>query len=196
MIIEHMKVFECRRNCSDIVRNVLEIAMSWFHSYYATSCIDMDVCRVAVAYDSGVAGIGVFYTIPKLSIGVVYYIAVLPEYRGRGIGKALLASIEEILSYDDIEVFIATTRRENTASRRMLIDLGYIEVDLENIDRALEETITMMTCGYEDDLLYVKLSRIDLNRFFDIVSRASSIKIIEDIWRKICYNPWRRLRRP
>lgn len=191
-----MKVTECSRNCSSIVRDVLEKTMTWFHSYYAVSCIDVGICRTVVAYDSSVVGVGVFYIVPRLGVGVVYYVSVLPEYRGMGIGKAIVASIEEILSYEDTEVFIATTRRDNIASREMLKNLGYLEIELEELSNTVEELVTMMTCGYEDDLLYVKTCGIDVEEFFDKITRPSSVSTIESVWRKICYRPWVRLRKP
>ncbi|MEM1646668.1 MAG: GNAT family N-acetyltransferase [Ignisphaera sp.] len=189
-----MEITECNRNCSKQVGDVLEKTMSWFHSYYALSCIDLGLCRAVIAYDNGVSGVGVFYAIPRLSIGVIYYVAVLPRSRGRGIGKAIVASIEELLSYDNVEVFVATTRSNNLASRSMLRDLGYIEVVLGELDNEIEELITMMTCGYEDDVLYIKLSSVNLREFFSALLRPNSINIIEDTWRKICYNPWIKLR--
>lgn len=169
--------------------------MSWFHSYYALSCIDSGLCRAVIAYDDGVSGVGVFYIVPRLNIGVIYYVAVLPKSRGRGIGKAIVATIEELLSYEGIDVFVATTRGSNLASRNMLRDLGYIEVMLSNLASDVEDLITMMTCGYEDDVLYVKLSSMNLSEFFSIITRPSSINVIEDTWRKVCYGPWAKLRR-
>lgn len=168
--------------------------MTWFHSYYAVSCIDVGICRTVIAYDKKVVGVGVFYAIPRLSTGVIYYVAVLPEHRGRGTGKAIIASIEEILSYEDIGIFIATTRKDNTASRKMLKELGYVEIELESLSDTLEELITMMTCGYEDDILYIKSGGIDITKFFSEIVKPSLANTIESIWRKICYRPWVKLR--
>jgi hypothetical protein len=120
---------------------------------------------------------------------------VLPRYRGRGIGRAIVASIEQLLSFEGTEVFIATTRVDNVASRDMLSSLGYIEVFIDNLSDDLREIVTMMTCGYEDDLLYVKLEKISLEEFFSIISRGNTVEVIENLWRNICYSPWARLRR-
>lgn len=195
MITETMKIVECSRNCSNIVVDILEKTMSWFHSYYAAACIDMGICRALIAYERDPVGVGVFYRVPGTEIGVIYYVAVLPRYRGRGIGRTIVASIEQLLSFEGTEVFIATTRVDNVASRDMLSNLGYIEVFIDNLSDDLREIVTMMTCGYEDDLLYVKLEKISLEEFFDIISRESTVKVIENLWRNICYSPWARLRR-
>ena len=190
-----MEIVECGRNCSDIIRDVLENTMSWFHSYYALACVDSGICSAAVARKGGIAGVGVFYRIPRTDVGVVYYVAVLPGYRGRGVGKAIIASIEEILESSGVGVFMATTRRDNAASRRMLSDLGYLEIELESLDRSLEEVVTMATCGYEDDLLYIKPGGRDVRSVLRSLATPPVAGVIEDIWRKICYSPWRRLRR-
>lgn len=191
-----MKVIEHDRNYSSkLVKDFIEKSMSWFHSYYATSCIESGVCRALIAYDSGVVGVGVFYVVHEIYVGVIYYIAVSPRHRGRGVGKIVLASIEEILDSENTKIFIATTKRENIASRKMLIDLGYEEIGMEKISKDLEEVITMMTCSYEDDLLYVKQNGIDVQKFLTILTKANATRAIEDIWRKICYAPWVRLRR-
>ncbi|MEM2512452.1 MAG: GNAT family N-acetyltransferase, partial [Ignisphaera sp.] len=181
--------------CSKHIRKILEDTMSWFHSYYALSCIDSGLCRAVIAYEDGVSGVGVFYTIPRLSIGVIYYVAVLSKFRGRGTGKAIVVTIEELLSYEGVDVFMATTRSSNLASRNMLRDLGYIEVMLSNLANEVEDLITMMTCGYEDDVLYVKLNSMNLNEFFRIIAHPGSINVIEDTWRKVCYGPWAKLRK-
>lgn len=192
-----MKIVECNRNCSKIVSEILEKTMSWFHSYYAASCIEINVCRAVVAYDRDLVGVGVFYKIPKIEVGVIYYVGVLPGFRGRGIGKAIVSSIEEILSDEGVELFIATTRRDNVASRSMLKDLGYIEVFINELSEEIEEVITMMTCGYDDDILYIKLElkNLDVNDFLKIIMKQDSVNIIERLWRTVCYSPWVRLRR-
>jgi len=190
-----MKIVECNRNYSNIIRDALEKAMSWIHSYYALACIDTNICRALIAYEEEPVGVGVFYRVPSTWIGVIYYVAVLPRYRGRGIGRAIVASIEQLLSFEGAEVFIATTRVDNVASRDMLSSLGYIEVFIDDLSDDLREIVRMMTCGYEDDLLYVKLEKISLEEFFSIISRKNTVEVIENLWRSICYSPWARLRR-
>lgn len=189
-----MKIAECNRNCSSIARDVLKETMTWFHTYYAVSCIEAGICRTVVVYEDGVAGVGLFYLVPRLNTGVIYYVSVLPRHRGRGIGKAIVVSIEEILGYEGVEVFIATTRRDNVASRRMLRDLGYTEIELKDLGSDLEELVTMMTCGYEDDLLYIKPGGIDVASFFNKALEPSLFSVVEGLWRSICYRPWRKLR--
>jgi len=190
-----MWIKECNRNCSKIVRTILENSLSWIHAYYALSCIEDGLCRTTVAYDQpyGPTGVGVFYSIPELGIGVVYYIAVLPMFRRKSLGKAIVASIEELLEDENIDTILATTRRDNTASKRVFEELGYSAIDLEELDETVEELVTMVTCGYEDDILYVKHSG-GLDKLFGALLKKDSAYVVENVWRRICYRPWARLR--
>ncbi|MEM1682715.1 MAG: GNAT family N-acetyltransferase [Ignisphaera sp.] len=188
-----MHVYECDRECIDIVEKIFNSSFSWFHSYYAKSCIEVGVCRSVVAYEDEDVAIGVFYSIDKLSVGVIYYVAVLPTHRRRGVGKIIVASIEEILSSEGISTFLATTRSSNIASRRMLNGLGYVALELDRIDEDIREAITMLTCGYEDDILYIKTFDKPIDEFFKKL--IQNLDAIELVWRTICYNPWRKLRK-
>lgn len=189
-----MYVYECGRECIDTVKKVLESTLSWFHSYYATSCIDVGICRSVVVHNGEDIAVGVFYSVDPISAGVIYYVGVLPRYRGRGVGKIVVASIEEILSLRRASVFLATTRSNNIASRKMLKDLGYLEIDLDVIDEGAREAVVMLSCGYEDDLLYVKVSEVTVEEFFSKLTEEQNLGTIETIWRNVCYTPWRRIR--
>lgn len=191
-----MEVMECGRDCVDVVGRVIEGSMSRFHAYYAVACLDAGICKALVAYEGNIVGVSVFYSVPQLGVGVIYYVAVSSGFRGRGVGMALVASIEEMLEEEGSDVFIATTRRDNLASRKMLSNLGYLEVDLEGIYEELKERITMLTCSYDDDLLYLKPREGGLNFLLNKLLRRDSVKVVEKLWKKICYEPWRRLRRP
>lgn len=190
-----MEIVECGRDCVDVVGRVIKECMSSFHAYYAVACLDAGVCRALVAYEEHVVGVSVFYSVPQLGVGVIYYVVVPSEFRGRGIGMALVASIEEILEEWGSNVFVATTRRSNLASRRMLSNLDYVEVDLEGIYEELKERITMLTCSYDDDLLYLKPREVGLDYLLNKLLERDAVKVIEKLWRMICYEPWRRLKR-
>lgn len=191
-----MRIIECDKNCYNIAKNILRETISWFHTYYALSCIEYNICKVIVAYnEDSVLGIGIFYTISRPGIGIIYYIVVPVEHRNRGIGKAIVASIEEILEYEYIDIFMATTKRNNIASRKIFMSLGYNEIELSSIDKEVGEILTMITCGYEDDFLYIKSRNLDTENLFNIFLYNNLIKLIENIWRKICYNPWKKLKK-
>lgn len=189
-----MYIHECNRNCIELVESIIKTYLSYFHSYYASSCIESRVCRSIVAYeDRKLAGVGVFYSINALSTGVIYYVTVLPDYRNRHIGKAIVVSIEEILSNERISVFLATTRKNNIMARKMLNGLGYVEIDLDNLKN--RNVITMLTCGYEDDLLYLKTYDLNVDSYLEKINQEKNLNIVENVWRNICYIPWTKIRR-
>jgi N-alpha-acetyltransferase 10/11 len=60
-------------------------------------------------------------------IGWITTIGVLPEYRNLGIGKALLASCEQILANPSIQL---TVRKSNDAAIQMYLNVGYRQIDI------------------------------------------------------------------
>jgi len=190
-------VKECYSDCIDIIRNVIEKSMGWFHAYYASACIDIGRCGGVIALDRDVVGVGVFYKVDlkPYAIGVIYYVAVDERYRGKGIGKMIVASIEELLNSDSLGYYVASTRSSNIGSRRMLQDLGYIEVYLDDLDSDLYEAILQAVCAYEDDILSIKPVKNSIEYLYKMLRDENNLKIVRDIWRVQCYGLWRKLRR-
>lgn len=189
---------ECDRECIDIAVSILERSLSWFHAYYASVCIEQGVCRVLVCRDGdNVVGVGVFYTIDTkpVSVGVIYYIAVDRSFRGRGIGKAIVASIEELMEMESVGFYIASTRLDNTASRRMLEELNYSWILLDDMEGTVREIAEELTCAYEDDVLYIKSPKYSADQFKDILLNRANRQRIRRLWNTLCYGPWIRLRR-
>lgn len=178
--------------------------MGFWHASFARSIkrIGGFAADLYLSNDNRLVGQGVVYIaiLTDLSLGVVYYIAVEREYRGRGLGKVLLASLEEILAENGADLFLATTSSSNTASRRLFKSLGYEEFFWRDLYRSVgeEETeiLRMITCGYEDDVLFVKEERRSSKDLFEVLREREYVKRdAEKIWRVICYIPWVRLRR-
>ena len=197
MIIEECSSSEC----IEIVDNLIGNSMGWWHAYYATSCLKAGVCKVIVAKEHGNGiGVGLFYSLESIGVGVIYYVAVDEGYRGLGIGKAIVLSIEEILSREGIDIFLATTTEENIPSIKMFRDLGYEVLYLYSFDvnhgYRISETIQKLTCSYEDDLLLVKVENVNkvVDYLINIFKTSRARRIAEKIWYRICYSPWRRLR--
>ncbi len=192
-----MMVRECYNDCVDIVRNVIEKSMGFLHSYYASMCIEIGRCGGVIALDRDVMGVGVFYKIglKPYSIGVIYYIVVDEYYRGRGIGKIILSSIEELLESESLGYYIASTRSSNISSRKMLQDLGYMEIYLDNLDSDIREVIIQAVCAYEDDILSIKPVRTSIEYLYAMLRDRNNLRIIRDVWKIQCYDLWRRFRR-
>ncbi len=192
-----MIVKECYRDCIDTIRNVIEKSMGWFHAYYASACIDIGRCGGVIALDRNVVGVGVFYKVDlkPYAIGVIYYVAVDERYRGRGIGKMIVSSIEELLNSNSLGYYIASTRSSNISSRKMLQDLGYMEIYLDNLDSDIREVIIQAVCAYEDDILSIKPVGTSIEYLYTMLRDRNNLRIIRDVWKIQCYDLWRRFRR-
>jgi GNAT superfamily N-acetyltransferase len=187
-----MKVLESGSEAIEHIVQLLEESMGWFHAYYARSCIEVGICRALLAYEDGsVIGAILFYSVDlePLPTTVIYYVVVGPRYRNKGVGKALVASVESV--FDDERVFIATMRAGNMASRRMFAGLGYRETYIDSLSNDLAEFIEMLTCGYEDDVVMYK----GIHTLEILARHPTNFGVVERVWRNVCYEPWRRLSR-
>jgi hypothetical protein len=88
-------------------------------------------------------------------------------------------------------VQVATMRAGNMASRRMFADLGYRETYIDSLSNELAEFIEMLTCGYEDDVVVYK----GIHSLEILARHPTNFAVVERVWRKVCYEPWRRLSR-
>lgn len=192
MIIE-----ECSIECIDDVKRIVGDSLSQFHAYYASICIELGRCSAVRCRDgNGVVGVGVFYVIDvkPISIGVIYYVAVERRFRGYGIGKAIVTSIEELMNMRGVGFYVATTRLNNIASRKMLEELNYIGISLEKIDINVRKIIEELTCAYEDEVIYIKSSNNSVKQFLDTILDKTNHRKIKELWSVICYSPWIKLR--
>ena len=93
-------------------------------------------------------------------LGVHHYIGVVESKQGRGYGKLLLASGEEVLEDMGARVFAATLSSSNMRSRRMLESMGYTILAWIEAERLLGEEcveeLEYVTGGYTDDLVALK----------------------------------------
>ncbi|MCS7111557.1 MAG: GNAT family N-acetyltransferase [Ignisphaera sp.] len=193
-----MIVEECNKECIDDVGEILERSLSWFHAYYASVCIEQGICRALVCRDKDIiAGVGVFYAVETkpTSIGVIYYVAVEKNFRGHGIGKAIVASMEELMEIDGVEFYIASTRSDNIASRRMLEELNYSCILLEDLDNDFREIVEALACAYEDDVLYIKSVKGNVEQFKSVLLDEANRRKIRKLWSTLCHGPWLMLRR-
>ncbi|MDT7887530.1 MAG: GNAT family N-acetyltransferase [Desulfurococcales archaeon] len=177
---------------------VIRVSMGRWHYHFAKSIKDLGGVVVDLILLEKVVGQSVVYTI-KLGqhiFGVIYYIAVLPEYRGRGHGKILLVSAEEILSDMSSEYILATISGDNKASLKLFESLDYKLYSWNQISREcgrrLAELVRMITCGYEDDIVAIK-NMLQEPIFPGIcgIDRNSARRW----WRSACLKPWLDLRR-
>ncbi|AEM37926.1 GCN5-related N-acetyltransferase [Pyrolobus fumarii 1A] len=161
-----LEVVEAEGELKDFVR---KLAYELFGSegYWVEVGLEWDrrwVRTLVLLVDGEPVGFNQVYVWPccddKLMLGVHHYAGVRPEFQGRGYGKILIASGEEVLEELGAEVFAATLRADNTASRRMLESLGYDVMTWDDLRRKLGNEITedilYVTGGYTDDLVALK----------------------------------------
>ncbi len=191
-----LRIRECLSECVDVIVDVIGGVMERYHIPYISSCINQRVCRGLIAYlNNDVAGVGVYYSVnssPK-NVGVIYYVAVKVNYRGLGVGKSLIASMEELLQLSNTHIYLATTRYDNKVVRGILSKLGYSEMELKSLGQ-LSEVVRKLTCGYDDDLLYIKfqnaIPEIIKSSELEFLTIPSNLNLINKLWRSICYDVW------
>ncbi len=182
----------------NIASSIIEEEMGQLHSYYAVESVRRRLSKVLIAFiDGAPAGVGVYYVIngKLIQVCVHYYIVVRKEYRKMGLGKILVASIEELNR--EVHGFIATTTYENHISRKLFGSLGYSEYTWDYIEEALGykafKEILRATCGFEDDLIMVKSEAMRPLELLSLLSNER--KVIRILWENICWQPWLKLNR-
>lgn len=192
----------CGVECVTTVEELVSLSMSWFHGYYARSCLEAGICKaVIVKVGEESVGSGLYYkvAIEPQPLGVIYYVVVKDVFRGLGYGKVIVSSIEELLSQDGVRYFIATTRKTNNLSINMFRSLGYLAVELSTLGDLLE-VIRYITCGYDDDVLLIKGELVENVEDVKLVIRQliksrRNMSIVKNLWERICHEPWVNLRK-
>jgi L-amino acid N-acyltransferase YncA len=134
-----------------------------------------------VAYMGGEAvGAEIFYSVDLATTACVhYYVAVVPEYRRRGVASFLVKKVEELCGAG---VYMATTTEDNAAALRLFRRLGYAEYRWGELPRGAREVLLKATCGYDDDVLLIKGG--------DPVAVAAHAQDVERLWRETCLKPF------
>lgn len=133
-----------------------------------------------VAYMGGEAvGAEIFYAVELAATACVhYYVAVVPEYRRRGVASFLVKKVDELCGAG---VYMATTTEDNAAALRLFRRLGYAEYRWGEPPRGAREVLLKATCGY-DDVLLIKGG--------DPLAVATHTQDVERLWRETCLKPF------
>lgn len=89
-------------------------------------------------------------------IGVIYFLAVKPSFRRRGVGMELVKAAEKIFSMWNCDYSAASTTSGNKASINLFKKNGY-----EVLDRKTAEKMGLVSTlyAYEDDVFFLKRLR-------------------------------------
>lgn len=177
--------------------DVIRASMGRWHHHFARSVKDYGGVVLDLIFRGKTVGQSVVYAVDLgySVLGVIYYIAILPGYRGRGLGKILLASAEEVLSDMKSEHLLATISGDNEASLKLFGEMGYQLYSWDQISnrcgKGVAEVIRMITCGYEDDVVALKSALGD-----PVFPKICDINggVAKRWWRSACLKPWLDLR--
>ncbi|MCX8136294.1 GNAT family N-acetyltransferase [Pyrobaculum aerophilum] len=126
------------------------------------------------------AGAEIFYKVDLLTPACVhYYIAVVPEHRNRGVATQIVQRVEKLCT---APVYMATTTEDNAAALRLFTKLGYTPHRWEDIPRRARDFLLKATCGYDDDVLFIKGA--------DPREVAQRTNDVEKFWLETCLKPY------
>ena len=166
---------------------------------YAKAVVDYGIGSVALAtVDRSSVGTVIYYgvNVGSIKLCVIYYIAVVEECRGLGIGKVLMSTVEEMCT--DSDAYIATTWFDNEPADRLYRSLGYVGYTWDELRRLIGrravDRLLKATCGYDDDIAYVKPTTN--NDVLAILRRVveGGGSDVDRLWRETCLGVWLRIR--
>lgn len=119
-------------------------------------------------------------------LGVLYYVAVRRNLRGKGFGGLLLSCSEQVLSELGAKVYAATVERGNTPSLSLFKSKGYTLHSWGEVSkvcgRRVAESLKKATCGYEE---VFALKGATLRGLCGLDHEKA-----EKLWREGCLKPW------
>lgn len=145
---------------SDRPQVVRVLRRSFTGSYRYWALRDLDETTVLLAEAGGrVIGVAELYTGEAEGygkVGVIYFIAVDSEYRGRGVGKRLVLEAERLFRSMGCAYSAASTMSSNRASQGLFRSLGY--TICRRGDKAYWDLVGVLW-AYEDDVVMFKKLR-------------------------------------
>jgi len=170
------------------VRRIIEQIFPEIHAYYALKGLRNHRILVAVE-DNRVVGFIQFKVVKSgnVNIGHIYYMGVLPEFRGRGIGTELVCKAEEELIKRRADCIIASTQRRNIPVIRIFSKLGYAITDWDHVAEILksmgadiEDSYDLMWLIYDYDevVLFKMLTRAQGKESRRVKKRVTSSGIV------------------
>ncbi|HDI31210.1 MAG TPA: GNAT family N-acetyltransferase [Thermofilum sp.] len=154
-----LSVREARR---EDLRDILEIINRSFNEWdkhWAVQGLNHTKVFIAETEERNLAGFVETYVtrVEKVGkIGVIYYIAVKPEYRHKGVGRSLVFKAEEYFRLRKAIFSTASTKYDNLASRLLFKSMGYKELLVTHNPGPVVERLIKALYAYEDDIIFYK----------------------------------------
>lgn len=131
-INEETQISEIAGSERELLDPILDSSFEgWYLRHAKRTLREIDIVYAAKSKDA-YSGLSMIKQLDSKT-GYVYYIAVLPEYRGKKIGSRLLdRSIERFLD-DDIEVVLASLTQEHEEVKFLFKSRGFVETNFGGV---------------------------------------------------------------
>ncbi len=127
------------------LEELIERSLSEFDAYYAK--INLKRSKVITINDDRYNTVGFAELKVYDPIGIVFYIGILPTYRGKGYGKRLLEEAEAYFMSKGLHYILASTRRYNKPALRLFRNYKRFDIDYVSAD------IIYLLDAYDDDIV-------------------------------------------
>ncbi|BFH73294.1 GNAT family N-acetyltransferase [Sulfurisphaera javensis] len=131
------------------IEDLISSSLSRYDSYYALK--NMKSSKILIQKYSG-KEIGFAELKKYKDIGAIFYVGILPSYRGKGFGKKIIEKAEEVFISKKVRIIVASTKSDNIPAIKMFKSLGYTLFNKKYV----KSTIIQLLDAYEDDLILCK----------------------------------------
>ncbi|AOL17208.1 hypothetical protein BFU36_11380 [Sulfolobus sp. A20] len=127
---------------------VIDKSLSKFDAYYAKKNLKWSKIITIKDQEDKVAGFVELKV--KDNIGIIFYMGILPQYRGKGYGKRLLKEAERYFLSKGLSYIIASTRSYNKPALSLF--KKYKRFDIHTVS----DDIVYILDAYDDDVILCK----------------------------------------
>ena len=172
LMLNHVIVRRAQFKDRESILKIAKIALGVYHEYYVGKAFGHTKVLV-IELNGDIIGFVQYYTIKlkAMRMCVIYYIAIKPEYQGKGFGSLLLNETEREAYKTKVDLLIATTTRENTISQKFFRKHGFKVYPYEELENLIGVyglfKLTRLLYAYEDDIVLLKeLRKESINMLF------------------------------
>ncbi len=131
------------------LKEVIKNSLSPFDSYYAL--INLKSSHIIVEKEKEeIVGFAELKIYDK--VGIIFYLGVLPPYRGKGIGKKLVRRAEKYFLEKGLSISLASTRDWNKVAVSLFSSLNYKIFKEDEVSFSIIELLN----AYDDNLILCK----------------------------------------